>query len=324
MLTKFASIVRTTFLETIRQPIFGVLMWVAVALLLLNPSIAAFSLDSGKDSKIMQDIGLSTMLLFGLLASVFSASSVITREIESFTVLTVISKPVSRALFLFGKFFGVALALLLAYYFLTLVFMMTVRHGVMETNADKYDMPVIVLGVGGLLISLVAATFGNYVYGWHFLTALSAWVTPLATLAIAVALFYDREWKPQSPLTDFGDLQIIYAVMLIFLAVLILAAFAVAISTRFPQVLTLILSCGIFAIGLLSDYFFGMRVEQGLLYQILYAALPNFQFFWVGDALTQSLLISGWQVLLVACYAVLYSFAVLGLGIAMFETREVG
>lgn len=324
MFTKFASIVRTTFLETIRQPIYGVLMWVAVGLLLLNPSIAAFSLESGKDNKIMQDVGLSTLLLFGLLASVFSASSVITREIESFTVLTVVSKPVSRPLFIFGKFFGVAAALLLAYYFLTIVFLMTVRHGVMESNADKFDMPIITLGVGALAISVIVSTFGNYVYGWHFMTALIAWITPLATFALGIALFYNREWKPQSPIDDFGDMQILYAVVLIFMAVLILSAFAVALSTRFPQVITLLLCCGIFVLGLLSDYFFGLHTQEGPLYKLAYAALPNFQFFWVGDALTEGLTITGAHVALVTSYAMLYCFGILGLGVAMFQTREVG
>ena len=30
-----------------------------------------------------------------------------------------------------------------------------------------------------ILLSLIAATFGNYVYGWHFSTALTTWVVPL-------------------------------------------------------------------------------------------------------------------------------------------------
>ncbi len=51
--------------------------------------------------------------------------------------------------------------------------------------------------------------------------------------------------------------------------------------------------------------------------------MPNFQFFWAGDALTQERLIPAAQVARVAGYAVLYSLGVLSLGVALFQTREV-
>ncbi len=324
MFGKLFAIVQNTFIETIRQPIYGILMWTAFGLLVLNPSIAAFSLESGSDTKIMTDVGLATMLLYGLFASVFSAAGVITREIESYTALTVISKPVGRPMFLVGKFLGVGGAMLVSYYFLTLVFLMTVRHGVMETSADTFDQPVLFFGGLALAVALLAATFGNYVYGWHFSATLTAWVVPLGTLAVIGMLFFDRQWGLQSATTDFGDLQILYAVFAIILAVLILTAFAVALSTQFSQVATLIGCAGIYMLGLLSDYLFGPSNSKGVLYDLAYHVLPNFQFFWFSDALTQDLTITAQQIGYVTAYAGLYMLAVLGLGVALFQTREVG
>jgi len=331
MLRKFLSIAGTTFAETIRQPIYFVLLWAAVGLLLLNPGLAAYSLKAGQDNAVMQDVAVATMMLYGLLASVFSATGVITREIESFTVLTVISKPVSRPLFLVGKFAGVAAAIAVAYYFLAIVFLMTVRHGVMETNADKFDLPVIVFGLTALAISLAVATFGNYVYGWNFLTTFTGWIVPAATLALAAALFFSREWAPQSPLFDFTDeekgafynLRVIYAILMSFMAVLVLAAFAVALSTRFSEAVTLTLCVAIYLLGLFSDYAFG-SADSAALAKLLYYVVPNFQFFWVGDALTQKIDIPLAQVGRVVGYGALYTLAVLSLGVAMFQTREVG
>jgi len=335
MLTKTYAILSTTFIETIRQPIYGVLLFVAIGMLVLNPSIAGFSLEGGGgDDKIMTDVALSTMLLYGLLASVFSATGVITREIESFTVLTVVSKPVSRPIFLIGKFLGVAVAMIVAYYVLSIAFLMTVRHGVMSTNADKFDLPVLWFGFGAIAISLVAASFGNYIYGWHFFSALLGWLVPLATVAFAAALFFDDGFAVKSPLSDFGKLsldqvlQIVYALVLVFLAVMILTAFAVALATRFSQVITLILCCGVFLLGLLSDYYFGLHTDQGPLYNLAYRALPNFQFFWIGDALTQGVKLDpatmARHVLSVAAYAGIYTLAILSFGVALFQTREVG
>ena len=51
-MSKFLAIARNTALETLRQPIYGVLLWVAAGLLMLNPSLAAFSLESGSESEI--------------------------------------------------------------------------------------------------------------------------------------------------------------------------------------------------------------------------------------------------------------------------------
>ena len=326
MLDKLIAITKTTFLETIRQPVYGVLLWVAAALLMVNPALAGFTLEGNEgDIKVVKDVGLATLLLYGLLASVFSATGVITREIESHTVLTVVSKPVSRPSFLIGKYLGVCGAVLVGYYFLCLVFLLAVRHGTMATAADPYDQPVLVLAGVALALSLIAATFGNYVYGWHFLTALTAWVVPAGTLAFIVVLFVSQSWQIQPPGTDFGDMQMIYAVAMTVFGVLILTAFAVALATRFRQVMTLLLCAAIYVLGLLSDHYLGRAATGGAwLYNVLYAAVPNFQFFWAGDALTQQRIIPVTQVAHVAVYSVAYALGVLGLGIALFERREVG
>lgn len=325
MLGKLYAIILNTFLETIRQPIFGVLMWTAAGLLVLNPGISAFSLEAGGDSKIMKDVGLSTLLLYGLFAAVFSATGVITREIESFTVLTVVSKPVSRPLFLTGKYLGVVAALAVGFIFLTLVLLMTVQQGVMETVTDKLNRPVVWLSITAVLVSLVAATFGNYNYGWHFSTTLTAWVVPLGALAWGLTLTLDREWKTQAITTDLAAVPpVLYAAILIFVAVLILAAFAVTFSTRLGQVMTLTVCTGVFLVGLLADYYFWLHVNEGLPYVLAAAVLPNFQFFWLGDAITQERSISPAHVARVAGHGLLYATAVLCVGIALFQTREVG
>ncbi len=327
MLAKLIAITKNTFFETVRQPVYGVLLWVAAGLLIINPSLAGFSLESNEgDIKIVKDVGLATLLLYGLLASVFSATGVITREIESHTVLTVVSKPVNRPLFLLGKYLGVCAAVLVGYYFLSLAFLLTVRHGTMATAADRFDGPVLVFAGVALFISLVAATFGNYVYGWHFPTALTAWVVPLGTLAFVLVLFVSKKWELQAPGTDFGDMQMVYAVAMTFFGVLILTAFAVTLATRFSHVVTLLLCTTVYVLGLLSDHYLGRPAATGgaWLYSLLYAAAPNFQFFWAGDALTQQQIIPAAQVGQVAAYSVAYAAGVLGLGVVLFETREVG
>src|SRR5262249_4933005 len=178
---------------------------------------------------------------------------------------------------------------------------------------------IIALGVSG-----IAALFCNYTYGWNFLATLTAWIVPLGAAALLTTLCFDKTWKPQSITLDFGDMQVIYALIMNFFGVLILTAFAVALSPRFSQVITLVLCFVIYLLGLSSDYLFGAHVGEGLAYELLYGMLPNFQFFWIGDAITQNVIVRGEHVLHVAAYAGIYTTAVLSLGVAMFQNREVG
>ena len=116
MLGQLYTITRNTFLESLRQPIVLVITIVGSVLIWLNLSIAAYTFDD--DNKILIDCGLGTLALAGLLVAGFCATGVLSAEIETRTVLTVVSKPVSRVVFVLGKFLGVALAVMLVYWLL--------------------------------------------------------------------------------------------------------------------------------------------------------------------------------------------------------------
>lgn len=325
MLLKLFAIASNTFIETVRQPIFSLLTWLAIAWVsLVNPALATFSLSIGNDIKVMQDVGLATLLLYGLLGGVFSATGVITREIDSQTVLTVIAKPVGRPLFLVGKYLGVVSAILLGFYLASVTFFLAARHGVLETASENWDLPVLIFAGLALFISLLVGFFTNYFYGWNFLTTLLGFFTPLISLAMLGVLLISPDWEIQSIGTDFGDLQLFRAVVMIGCATILLTAFAVSLSTRFSQVLTLMMSVGVLLLGLLSDYYLGSPESQTTLQALLYAMVPNFQFFWVGDLLTQEQTVPALLVLWVLAYTACYTPAVLALGVAMFQTREVG
>ena len=152
---QFLSIAANTFTQAIRQPIAAVLIAVTFAVLVASVPLAGWTMDTSgehhaSDQKMLLDLGVSTLLMGGLLLAAFSASSVLAREIADRTALTVISKPVSRATFVLGKFAGVAAAVAVGYYLMTVVFLMSVRHGVLSVATDVLDWPVVVLGLAAL------------------------------------------------------------------------------------------------------------------------------------------------------------------------------
>jgi len=125
MFSRFWGIVTNSFTETIRQPIYGILLLVTIGMLVFNVAISGYTMDD--DNKLLKDLGLSTLLLSGLFLAAFSSAGILSREIENKTVLTVISKPVSRPLFLSAKFTGLAGALGLAFYLTGIAFLLCMR-----------------------------------------------------------------------------------------------------------------------------------------------------------------------------------------------------
>lgn len=322
MWSKLLSVARNCFTETIRQPIYGVILAATAGLLVLNVALSAYTLDD--DNKLLKDLGLSTLLMSGLFLAAFSATGVVTREIENKTVMTVISKPVGRPVFLLGKFLGLAVALTLASYLNSIVFLLTVRHKVMERSAQHYDMPVILFGGGAALLSVLIAAFANYFYRKQFASLAIGLAVPFMTVAILLVCLIGPEWEIQSFGKDFMDGRTLAAVSLVVMAVLVLTSVAVAASTRLGQVMTLAVCTGVLLVGLVSDYLFGLRMEQHFLAKVAYWVTPNLAFLWVTDAITQGNPITAGYVAMASVYALAYTAAAMCLAIALFQRREVG
>jgi len=333
MFSRFCTIAGNTFVETIRQPIYGAVLIVTALLMIANVGLTGFTLDD--DDKLLRDLGLSTMLLSGLFLAAFSATGVLTREIENKTALTVLSKPVGRPIFILGKYAGLIGALLLALYIGFLAFAMCLRHSVLQTSADPWDMPVIVFGLGGAIASLLVAALLNYLNNNEFMGTALAIVTPVLTLGLIIASFFDAEWNTQSFAqgfmtrhTNFGGGnvagQVILAAGLVMTAVMVLAAVALAASTRLGQMMTLVVCVLVLVIGLISDVVLGGYAETSVIAEAVYRIFPNLGIFWVIDALNNDIPIPLAYVGKVCLYALLQIVSVLMIGVALFQRREVG
>ncbi len=321
MFQQIYTIARNTFTESIRMPVFVVLTLATALLLILSPSLAAYTLDD--DNKLMIDMGLSTLFLAGLLLAAFTATGVLSREVENKTVLTVVSKPVARPVFVVGKYLGVAAALAMTYWILTIVFLLTVRHGVMQTASDRFDIPVLVFGLGGGIAALLLATLGNYFYHWVFTSSLMNSFFGLLTGGWFMVLCIQRDWSIQIPGSDLNG-QLMIGLLLVFLAVLVLTAVAIAVSTRLGQIMTILICVGTFVVGLVSQYLLGKWAARSVIADVFYRVVPNFQLLWPADALTQGHDFTLQYVLSVAAYAALMIGAILSLAVCLFQNREVG
>ena len=103
---KVAAIARTTAKEAVSQPMFYVLLAIGVFLLLLFPFVPYNTF--GEDVKVVKETGLTLIMVLAIIQALWTASVSIADEIEGRTALTVLSKPIGRRQFIFGKFLGVS------------------------------------------------------------------------------------------------------------------------------------------------------------------------------------------------------------------------
>lgn len=105
-------ILRHAFLEAILQPIYLLLVAVGAAILIIFGLLPFFTM--GEDTIMFKAVGLDVILILVLIMTLFATSKSIFDEIEDRTMLTLMSKPVSRWEVLIGKYLGIILAALLA------------------------------------------------------------------------------------------------------------------------------------------------------------------------------------------------------------------
>jgi ABC-type transport system involved in multi-copper enzyme maturation permease subunit len=317
---QFFTIAVNAFMELIRQPIFLLLMTGSVLfeIFLAVPYYFAF----GDEPKLVENSVLAVMLLSGLFGAVLSASSSLAREIRSGTALAVLSKPVGRAQFLLAKFAGLAAALTV----LTFVNMIGVLLASrMAFDAyGKTDLPAIGIFGAGVALAYALAGFTNFFLRRPFMSDAVLLMVVLTTLA-AFVIFQFTTQQQSLGTQAHVDWRLVPAGILILFALWILAAVALACSTRFDTIPTLAICSAIFLVGLMSDYFFGRRAETGSWWaSALYTIVPNWQLFWLADAIETGKNTFQWAYVGKGfVYVVGYAGAALAFATALFEEREL-
>lgn len=282
MIAALLPIARNAFVESVRQPVYLVVILVAGLLQLTNVWVSGFTMgyrnvpgEVTADDKLLLDVSLATVFLCGMVLAAFIATSTISREIENKTILTVVSKPIGRTTVILGKWLGVSGAMFIAILIMVAFLLLGIRHGVMSTAADVYDQPVILFGIGGLMLCLLLGAIGNFMYGWSFSQTAALLIAPVIWIAYLLVLLLSKKWEWQPITTDLKP-QIMLACMCLGVALLVMTAIAIAASTRLGQVMTIIACLVFFMVGLLSNYIVGRHVYNNTrVAQIAYADLVS-------------------------------------------------
>ena len=307
-------------MELIRQPVFLLLMTVSSLFEVFLACVNYFGF--GDEPKLVKISALAVTLMAGLFGAVMSASASVAREIRSGTALAVLAKPVSRGQFLLAKYAGLAVALALLSLVNCIAALLATR---MAFDAyGEVDYPGLAVFCGSLVLAYLIAGFSNFFLRRPFVSDAVLGVVVMVMVAFAVLQFIPREAGRMGVDYKGIDWRVIPASALLYMAVLILAALALACSTRVEMGPTLAICSALFMMGLVSDYFWGTRAKGGSWWaSVLYAVTPNWQLFWMADALEGTKQIPLSYLGRAFGYACAYIGAILALALALFEDREL-
>jgi ABC-2 type transport system permease protein len=316
---QFLTIAANAFMELVRQPIFLILMSFSAGFIAFLASIYYFGF--GDDPKMVKDSALAVMLLIGLFGAVVSAAASVAHEIRTGTALAVLAKPVDRVQFLLAKYAGVAAALTLLTYVNLLAALLASRMAFdVYGSADKLALGVF---YSALVLAYGLAGFSNYFLRRPFVSDAVLGIVVLVTVAFVIINLFNREGHRQAFATGV-DWRLVPASVLIMFALWILAGFAIACSTRYEMIPTLAICTGFFLLGLISDHVFGKRADAGSWWAtVLYTLTPNWQLFWMADALEGKKTVPWTYVAKAFGYMSAYLAAVLAVALIAFEDREL-
>jgi ABC-type transport system involved in cytochrome c biogenesis permease component len=317
---QFVTIATNAFMELVRQPVFLLLMTSSSLFIvfLATPYYFAF----GDEPKLVKNSTLAIMLLAGLLSSVLSASASLAREIRIGTALAVLSKPVGRSQFVLAKYAGLMGALGVITYVNLLATLLASRMAF-----DAYgSSDLFALGFFALsfVVAYALAGLGNFFLQRPFVSDAVLSLVAVVTVGFVLISFFDKDGRSQQWASGV-DWRLVPAAVLVLFALWMLAGIALACSTRLDTIPTLVICSAFFLLGIMSDHLFGRRAEAGEWWAtVLYTITPNWQLFWLADALETGKTTFHWGYVGKAfAYMAAYVGAVLAVAIVMFEDREL-
>ncbi len=109
---KVIALAFNTFKEAARSKVFYLLFFMGV-LFAVNAKFISL-LTVGNEARVTLELGLSSIQIFITLIAIFTGINLVFKEIDKRTIYNILSKPLHRSHFIFGKFLGLMLTLFLA------------------------------------------------------------------------------------------------------------------------------------------------------------------------------------------------------------------
>jgi ABC-type transport system involved in multi-copper enzyme maturation permease subunit len=156
---KIGAIAGITFKEAKRDRVLYLLFFFAALGIVASRVLALLTV--GDRIKIIKDVGLASIALFGVLMAILIGTGLVYKEIDKKTIFTLLAKPLHRAEFILGKFLGLVLTLFVMILAMSAIFLAIVyAHTFRIEGALLVAVAYIFLEL--ILITAVAILFSSF------------------------------------------------------------------------------------------------------------------------------------------------------------------
>lgn len=148
-----------TFREAVRNKVLYSILFFAIALILLATALGAGSLR--QDTRVLLNIGLFAISLFSDIIAIFLGVTMVFQELERKTIYNLLSKPIARHSYFFGKYLGLSAVLSVQ-----LVMMSIALLSVLLLRGDPFSVTIVqalwLIQVEALIIGAIALFFSSF------------------------------------------------------------------------------------------------------------------------------------------------------------------
>jgi ABC-type transport system involved in multi-copper enzyme maturation permease subunit len=161
---------------------------VLFAVLLIGSSFILGQLTAGQDVKIIKDLGLSAIAVFGLFIAIFIGIGLVSKEVDRRSIYALLSKPISRSQLIAGKYAGLVLTLavnvtvMTAALYAVLAYLTWIES---PTFKSAWDAP----GVDPRLLAAILLIFIELMLVTAVALFFSTFSTPLLSAALTFAIY---------------------------------------------------------------------------------------------------------------------------------------
>jgi len=133
MILLVKAIALNTYREAVRDKVLYNLVLFAIVMIFSSYVLGKISVY--QEIKIIKDLGLAAISVFGMVIAIFLGIGLVSKEIDRRTLHSLLSKPVSRMEFLLGKYCGLCFTLLI-----NISVMTTGLYGVLFVMREPFDL----------------------------------------------------------------------------------------------------------------------------------------------------------------------------------------
>ncbi len=156
---KIRAIALNTFKEAIRDRILYLLLFFTAVCIIFSRVLALLAV--GDRVKIITDVGLASLSIFGVLMAILIGTGLVYKEIDKRTIYTILSKPIHRYQFLLGKYLGLVLTLFIMLVLMTLIFLVFFFFYTLRID-PSFFMAILFIFMELCLITAVAMLFSCF------------------------------------------------------------------------------------------------------------------------------------------------------------------